>query len=383
MSVQPEQGGVCAPQGFLASAVHCGLLVEPEHKDLSLIYSRVPCACGVVYTENKISTSPLQLTSEHFADGKAHGVLCLNGVSGLWAEDLEVGRQLCKGTAKELNLSPQDLGLFATGPARKPIPSRMVERSLPALKAGLSAEGGERLLQSIATPGHPAQEFALSFQLGGKFCTMGGLARGGENTLVILTTDVDITSERLQKALTTVLPLTFQMLGLSDPSPGDMILFLANGLSGNAPIIGPSDDYDAFLKPLSHLCIYLARMLVMDGPPPFMECMVTGTETDGLARSLAMSVVRSASVRRALFQQQADWGRILTALGNGGVEINPLETVISLASSTGRTILYQKGAGIPASREEAEILLLDQKIELEIQVGSGDGGAVAWSCGLE
>ena len=393
MSVKPESGGVCAPQGFLAAGLHCGLAKKADKKDLALIYSRVPCAAAAVYTRNKVKASPLAVTKEHLADGKAQAVICNSGnANACNADGIEVARRMCKATAKALRLSPKDVVVASTGVIGQPLPVKLVEKALPKLGAALSPQGSAHAKAAIMTTDLLEKEIAVSFSLGDKTCKIGGIAKGSGmihpnmgTMLAFLTTDVDLSSSMLQKALDTIVPNTFNMVSVDgDTSTNDMAVILANGMAGNPAIEEPGPDYDLFVKALTHVCIYLSRMIAKDGEgaTKLLECMVCGAPDEDTAKVLAKSLICSSLFKAAMFGADANWGRVLCALGYADADFDVSKVKIRFASPAGSVTVCDQGAGVPFSEEEAKQILLEREIEIIVELFQGEGSAVAWGCDL-
>jgi glutamate N-acetyltransferase/amino-acid N-acetyltransferase len=393
MSVKPESGGVCAPQGFLAAGMHCGLAKKAEKKDLALIYSQVPCAAAAVYTKNKVKASPLEVTRQHLSDGKAQAILCNSGnANACNADGMEVAWRMCKAAAKALRVSPKDVVVASTGVIGQPLPVKLVEKAVPRLKSALSQQGSADAKAAIMTTDLLEKEIAVSFLLEDNVCKIGGIAKGSGmihpnmgTMLAFLTTDVDISPAMLQQALDTVVPNTFNMVSVDgDTSTNDMAVVLANGMAKNTPITGPGPEYDTFLKALTHVCIYLARMIAKDGEgaTKLLECMVSGAPDEDTAKVLAKSVICSNLFKAAMFGADANWGRVLCALGYADAEFDVSKVKVSFVSSAGRVTVCDRGAGVSFSEEEAKQVLLENEIEIHVELFQGEGCAVAWGCDL-
>lgn len=393
MSIKPESGGVCAPQGFLAAGIHCGLAKKAEKKDLALIYSKVPCAAAAVYTKNKVKAAPLEVTRQHLADGKAQAILCNSGnANACNADGVEVATRMCKAAAKALKLFPEDVVVASTGVIGQPLPVKLVEDAVPHLSAALSQQGSADAKAAIMTTDLLEKEIAVSFPIGNKICKIGGIAKGSGmihpnmgTMLAFLTTDVDISPAMLRQALNAVVANTFNMVSVDgDTSTNDMAVILANGLAKNAPITGPGEAYDTFLKALTHVCIYLARMIAKDGEgaTKLLECMVSGAPDEATAKVLAKSVICSNLFKAAMFGADANWGRVLCALGYADADFDVSKVKVSFISPAGSVTVCEKGVGVPFSEEEAKKVLLESEIEIHIELFQGEGCAVAWGCDL-
>lgn len=395
MSIKPTQGGVCAPAGFAAGGVRCGISGKADKKDLALIYSKVGCTAAAGYTTNKVKAAPIAITRENLVDGKAQAVICNSGNANACAKGGEIAaKMMCELAGKLLNINPADVVVASTGVIGQPLNVGMIEASMTDLGRSLSPEpaGSRAAAHAIMTTDTMEKEIALSFQLGGKLCSLGGIAKGSgmihpnmATMLAFLTTDAAVSSEMLKAALDKVIPLTFNMVSVDgDTSTNDMCVILANGLAGNEVITQPGKDFDEFVKTLTQACIYLARIMAKDGEgaTKLIECTVNGALDDEQARMLAKSVVCSSLLKSAIFGRDANWGRIICALGYSGAQFDPGKVNITLASLAGEVRVCRDGVGLAFSEELAGSVLGADEIEIQVELFEGEGGAVAWGCDL-
>jgi len=393
MNITRETGGICAPSGFQAAGVHCGLAKSADKKDLALIYSRVPCAAAGVYTQNKVKAAPVLVTKEHLSDGAAQAVIVNSGNANACNADGEaVARGMCACMARILSLREQDVLVASTGVIGQPLPLEKVERAAPLLRAALSAKGGSDAVRAIMTTDLKEKEIAVSFELDGVTCRISGIAKGSgmihpnmATMLGFLTTDASISADMLAHALRMVVEDTFNMVTVDgDTSTNDTVLILANGLAKNPPITQEGPALQTFAVALMHVCIYLARMMAKDGEgaTKLLECIVSGAPDDATAKVLAKSVIGSSLFKAAMFGADANWGRVLCALGYAGADFDIGKVEVAFASRAGEVLVCQDGAGVPFSEERAKQVLLEDEIEIQISLNQGEGKAVAWGCDL-
>ena len=386
-------GGVCAAKGFLAAGMHCGIRRNKSKKDLALIYSQVPAAAAAVYTTNLVKGAPLTVTREHLADGKAQAVICNSGNANTCnAGGVQVARDMCALTAKALKLKPEDVVVASTGVIGQPLSLEPIAAAMDALASQLSDAGSPDACQAIMTTDTCPKELAVEFELGGKVCRIGGIAKGSgmihpnmATMLVFLTTDAAISAEMLQKALSGDIRNTFNMLSVDgDTSTNDMVTVLANGLAGNPEITEENEDFFRFMKALNTVNVHLCRMLAGDGEgaTKLLECRVTGAGDLDTAKTVAKSVICSSLTKAAMFGADANWGRVLCAIGYSGARVDVDKIGVRFRSPAGTVAVCENGAGIPFSEEEAKKILLEKEIEILVDLGSGAEAATAWGCDL-
>ncbi len=387
------QGGVCAAKGFLAAGIHCGIRKNKNKKDLALIFSRRPAAAAAVYTQNLVKGAPLAVTKANLADGKAQAVICNSGIANTCnADGREKAQKMCALAAKALNISPQDVVVASTGVIGQPLPLEPMEAGVGILAEQLSETGSTAACEAIMTTDTYPKEFAVEFTLGGKPCRMGGIAKGSgmihpnmATMLVFLTTDAAISPEMLQKALSGDIRKTFNMLSVDgDTSTNDMVVLLANGMAGNPEITREGEDFNAFMTALNTVNVHLCRCLAGDGEgaTKLLECTVTGAGDPETARTVAKSVICSSLTKTAMFGADANWGRVLCAIGYSGADVDVDRIAVSFRSAAGTIPVCENGAGIPFSEEIAKKILLEKEIEILVDLGSGGETATAWGCDL-
>ncbi len=388
------EGGVCAPEGFQASGVHCGLRRNRNKPDLALIYSLVPCKAAAVYTQNKVKGAPLQVTKEHLAAGDIQAVIVNSGNANTCNPDgEEKARAMCGLIARELEIPETAVAVASTGVIGEVLPLEPIESACPQLKKELSPEGNDQAALAIMTTDTVKKEVAVTFQLGGKTCRLGGMAKGSgmihpnmATMLCFLTTDAALEPRLLQLALSAVTGDTFNMVSVDgDTSTNDMVLLMASGQAGNPVIRNPaSEDYKTFQDALYAVMMNLSREIARDGEgaSKLLECMVSGAADEASAKVVAKSVITSSLFKSAMFGEDANWGRILCAVGYAQAELDPEQVEVTLKSQNGKVLVCRKGRGVPFSEEVAKEVLRAGEIQILIRLGDGEGKAVAWGCDL-
>jgi len=387
------EGGVCAALGFTANGVHCGIRKNHSKKDLALILSAVPAAAAAVYTTNLVKGAPLTVTKNHISNGIAQAVICNSGNANTCnANGIEIAEAMSDLVAKELNICASDVIVASTGVIGQPLSIEPIAAGMPALAAGLSVEGGKAAAEGIMTTDTVMKEVAVEFEVGGKVCRIGGIAKGSgmihpnmATMLVFLTTDCAIAPNMLQKALSGDIANTFNMISIDgDTSTNDMVTVMANGLAGNEIIAAEGGDFDAFMKALNTVTIALCRKIAGDGEgaTKLLECKVTGSSDLATAKTVAKSVICSSLLKAAMFGADANWGRVLCAIGYSGAAVDVNKVDVSFRSAAGTIDVCRSGAGIPFSEEIAKQVLLEKEIEILVELNSGDAASTAWGCDL-
>ena len=386
-------GGVCAAQGFKANGIRCGIRKAQTKKDLALIVSDVPATAAAVYTQNLVKGAPLTVTKNNIANGKAQAVICNSGNANTCnANGIEIAEGMCKLVEKATGVKASDVVVASTGVIGQPLSLEPIEGGMKELAAGLSYEGGHQAAEAIMTTDTIAKEVAVEFTLGGKTCRMGGIAKGSgmihpnmATMLVFITTDAAISQQMLQKALSTDIQSSFNMLSVDgDTSTNDMVTVLANGLAGNPEITKADADFAIFMGALNSVTIALCRMIAGDGEgaTKLLECVATGADTIEAARISAKSVICSSLLKSAMFGADANWGRVLCAIGYSGADVDVTKVGVSFNSAAGTVEVCRNGAGVPFSEEQAKKVLLEKEIEIAITLGNGPYSATAWGCDL-
>ena len=386
-------GGVCAAQGFKANGVHCGIRHNRTKRDLALIVSQCDCAAAALYTRNLVKGAPLTVTENHIADGKARAVICNSGNANTCnADGIEIAEKMSRLVEKHTGIAANDVVVASTGVIGQKLSIEPIANGMEQLVAGLSADGGEAAAEAIMTTDTIKKEIAVEFTLGGKTCRMGGIAKGSgmihpnmATMLVFITTDAAISSEMLKKALSNDVTKTFNMLSIDgDTSTNDMVTVLANGMAGNAEITCEGEDFTTFMTALNTLTVQLCRTIAGDGEgaTKLLECVVSGADTETAAKLAAKSVICSSLLKAAMFGADANWGRVLCAIGYSGADLDVGKIGVSFKSKAGVVEVCRNGAGIDFSEEIAKQVLLEKEIEILVTAGDGPCSATAWGCDL-
>ena len=387
------EGGVCAAKGFKANGVHCGIRKNRTKRDLSLIVSDVPAAAAAVYTTNLVKGAPLIVTKKHLANNKAQAIICNSGNANTCnANGIQIAEEMCDLLSCAINVDSTDIVVASTGVIGQPLDITPIKNGISPLVSGLSTFGGEAAAEGIMTTDTVKKEIAVEFEIDGKVCRMGGIAKGSgmihpnmATMLVFITTDVNISGEMLQQALSTDVKNTFNMLSIDgDTSTNDMAVVLANGLAGNKEITADDDDFNKFMTALNTLTVGLSRMIVGDGEgaTKLLECRVSGADTLEKAKTVAKSVICSSLLKAAMFGADANWGRVLCAIGYSGADIDVTKVGVSFKSNKGIIEVCRDGAGVEFSEEKAKEILLEKEIDIIVTLGSGEFSATAWGCDL-
>ena len=386
-------GGVTAATGFKANGIHCGIRKNHSKKDLALIVSDVPAKAAAVYTTNLVKGAPLTVTKKNISDGIAQAVICNSGNANTCnANGIEIAEAMCDLVSAKVGVKASDVVVASTGVIGQPLDITPIANGMDELAAGLSADNGFAAAQAIMTTDTIAKEIAVEFTVGGKTCRMGGIAKGSgmihpnmATMLVFITTDCAISADMLQKALSNDITKTFNMLSVDgDTSTNDMVTVLANGMAGNTEITAEGDDFTTFMTALNTVTVSLCRVIAGDGEgaTKLLECIVTGADDEQTAKICAKSVICSSLLKAAMFGADANWGRVLCAIGYSGADVDVTKIDVSFRSSKGEILVCKDGAGVPFSEEKAKEILLEKEIDILVGLGDGSCGATAWGCDL-
>ena len=386
-------GGVCAAEGFKAYGIHAGMRKNAAKLDLAMIVADDLCNAAGVFTRNKVFAAPVGVTRAHLADGKAQAVICNSGNANTCnANGLQIAQQMCELVENAVGVKASDVVVASTGVIGQPLDITPIAKGMDALAAELSYEGSGNAAQAIMTTDTIPKELAVEFSLDGKTCHMGGIAKGSgmihpnmATMLVFITTDAAISPVMLQKALSNDITNTFNMLSIDgDTSTNDMVTVLANGMAGNPEITCEGEDFDAFMKALNTITVQLCRTIAGDGEgaTKLLECIATGADTLESAKKSAKSVICSSLLKAAMFGADANWGRVLCAIGYSGADVDVSKIGVSFRSAKGEILVCENGAGVAFSEEKAKEILLEKEIEILVTLGDGAYGATAWGCDL-
>ena len=388
-------GGVCAAKGYQANGLNCGLNSDKNKNDLALILSDVICNCAAVYTTNKVKGAPILVTQKHLkaTGGNARAVIANSkNANTCNADGEEKAQKMAELAAEELGIATDEVIVASTGVIGQILPIEPIENHIGMLVKGLSYSGNARAVNAIMTTDTVPKEVAVSFKLGGKICTLGGMAKGSgmihpnmATTLNFITTDVAISSGMIQKALSEITKITYNCLSIDgDTSTNDMVCVLANGVAGNKEIVEADSDYDTFKQALYIVMMNLTRMLAKDGEgaTKLIECVVYHAPNQDTGIIVAKSVIRSPLLKCAIFGEDANWGRILCAIGYAPAEFEIENIDVHLVSEFGTIAVYQNGAGVAFSEEKAADILKSDEIGIHVDLKQGDAKAIAWGCDL-
>ena len=390
------EGGVTFPAGFRASGIHCGLRKNKNKKDLALILADKPCSAAAIYTTNKVYGAPITVTREHLKNGIARAAICNSGNANTCNPDgVDKANAMCAALAKHLGIDENDIIITSTGVIGMPLPLEPILNGIPALcdSLGYGAENGYAAASAIMTTDTRLKQIAAEAVIDGVKVKIGGMSKGSgmiqpnmATMLCFVTTDADITPETLQVLLKRVADRTFNMISVDgDTSTNDTFSVMASGLAGNALIDDPdSESGKAFEELLEYVCKYLARKMAADGEgaSKLLECRVHGCDTLENARILAKSVINSPLVKTAMFGADANWGRILCALGYAGVAFDPHKVDVSFISDAGEINVCKNGGSVGFDEDKAKEILLKDAIVMDVNMNMGTACATAYGCDL-
>ena len=389
------EGGVCAAKGFRASGIHVGVKTNnTEKKDLALIVADCDCAAAAVYTRNVVKAAPLLVTKEHLKNGRARAVIANSGnANACAAYGEENALRMCRAAATELDLSENDVIVASTGVIGQKLPIEVIENGAASLVSKLSYNGSRDAAAAIMTTDLTMKEAAVEITLGGKTVRIGGIAKGSGmihpnmgTMLAFLTTDCAISPEMIQKALTGAANVSFNRVSVDgDTSTSDMLSLLASGMAGNAEITdGPGGDYDAFAQALNALCVELAIKMAADGEGAthLITCRVKGAKSEAEAEALSKAVISSTLTKAAIFGADANWGRVMCAMGYSGVDFDPHGVSIAFESEAGRIIVCENGRGLAFDENLAKKILTEHDITIDVAMGAGAAECTCWGCDI-
>ena len=389
-------GGVCAAKGFKASGLYCGIKhSENKKNDIAMVVSDVMCNAAGVYTQNKVKGAPVIVTKENLekSGGKAQAVIVNSkNANTCNADGIQKAERMCELTAQHLGINQEEVIVASTGVIGQILPIEPIENAMNDLVMGLSYDGNEQAAVAIMTTDTFKKEVAVEFEAGGKVCRLGGMGKGSgmihpnmATTLNFITTDCAVSSEMLQKALSDVVKITYNCLSVDgDQSTNDTCCVMANGLAGNDEITAEGEAFDSFKQALYIVMMNITRMLAKDGEgaSKLLECTVSGADDLDTAITVAKSVICSPLFKCAMFGADANWGRILCAVGYADAEFDIDKVAVSLSSKAGKIHVCENGSGVEFSEELAKQVLLEDEISIDISLGDGDFSATAWGCDL-
>jgi len=387
-------GGVCAAKGFRASGIHVGVKTsKTDKKDLALIVADVSCSAAAVYTRNIVKAAPLLITKEHLRNGRARAVVVNSGNANACAPNGEENaRRMCRAVAGELGISEKDVVVASTGVIGQKLRVEVIEGGASELVSQLSYEGSKEAATAIMTTDLAMKELAVEFAIGGSTVRIGGIAKGSGmihpnmgTMLAFLTTDCAISPDMIKKALAHATNVSFNRVSVDgDTSTNDMLSLLANGFAGNDEITGHGDAYTTFSEALTALCIELAKMIAADGEGAthLITCRVQGAKTETDAEALSKSIISSTLTKAAIFGADANWGRVLCAMGYSGVKFDPDGVSVAFESEAGRVIVCENGRGLPFDEDQAKKILTERDVTIDIRMDAGTAECVCWGCDI-
>jgi len=382
-------GGITAAKGYKAAGEHLGIRKNPGKRDVALIVSETVASAACCYTQNLVKGAPLTVTKRHLANGAAQAIVCNSGNANTCNDNgVEIAEGMCALVEKHTGIKANDVVVASTGVIGQPMTLQPFIDGMDALCAALEPSGGHHATQAIMTTDTVPKEAAVQFEMGGKLCTLGGMAKGSgmihpnmATMLCFLTTDAAVAPEALQETLSDTVKDTFNMLSVDgDTSTNDMVAVLANGMAGNAV----TDDIAPFQAALRAVCEKLCRMMAKDGEgaTKLITCTVTGAKDEASAKAAAKSVICSSLVKSAFFGADANWGRMLCAIGYSGAEVDVEKIDVRFRSKAGLLAVCKAGRSIPFDEAVASDILREDEIDVLVQCQDGKAEATAWGCDL-
>ena len=389
-------GGVCAAQGFRAAGLHVGVKTHNVNKkDVALIVSDADCAAAAVFTTNVVKAAPIHVTKAHLANGRARAVVANSGNANACAPmGEENAKRMCAAAAKAIGCGAEDVLVCSTGVIGQTLRVNVIEEGMEELASLLerSGAGSDAAAHAIMTTDTVKKEAAVETTVGGKTVRIGGIAKGSGmihpnmgTMLCFITTDCAISPEMIREALVDTAHVSFNRISVDgDTSTNDTCLVLANGLAGNETITGEGEDYAAFLEALKALCVRLARMMAKDGEGArhLITCSVSGAKDEESAQTIAKSVISSTLTKAAIFGCDANWGRVLCAMGYSGEEFDPDKVDVAFASAAGEIPVCRQGRGLDFDEDLAKRILTEDEVEIRVRMGEGDASCTCWGCDI-
>lgn len=389
--MKEERKGVCFPAGFKAGAGHAGIKEGSSKDDLAVIYSEVPCNSAAVYTTNVVKAAPLKITKKHLENGTAQAIVINSGNANAAAVNGELhAAETAEKAAEVLGLNPEEVLVASTGVIGQEINIRAITDKLPEIE--LSESGSDAAAHAIMTTDTVEKTCSMTFFIGETECHIGGICKGSGmihpnmgTMLCFITTDAAVSSEMLNQALKANVKKTFNRISVDgDTSTNDMVIVLANGLAENKEITEAGTDFDEFSEALNHVMEYLAIQIARDGEGAsrLITCTVEGASSEKQAETLARSVVSSSLLKAAMFGRDANWGRVICAMGYSGADFDPDRTDIGFASSKGEILVCKDGRETKADDDICYDILGEDAIDILINIHEGNDTATCWGCDL-
>lgn len=387
------KGGVCAATGFKAASIHCGIKKGNLNDDLAVIVSDCECTAAATYTLNRVKAAPLYVTMEHLENKLAKAIIANSGNANACAPDgSENANRMCKALSSVLNIEEKDIVVASTGVIGQRINIECIEENVPKIKDILSENGSDMAANAIMTTDTKMKSFAVEVEIGGKLCHIGGIAKGSGmihpnmgTMLSFVTTDCAITGEMLNEALTKSVKKTYNRVSVDgDTSTNDMCVVLANGKAENELIDWKDDNYNTFYEALNFVNTNIAKMIAGDGEgaTKLITCTVRNSRSEETAERIAKSVAASSLVKTAMFGADANWGRVLCAMGYSKAPFRPEYVEVRFKSNEGEILVCNEGAGVDFNEDLAKKILLENEVIIDINVNEGEHDVTAWGCDL-
>lgn len=388
------EGGITAPAGFKAAGLHCGVKNDDStKKDLALIVSDCICAAAGTFTTNKVKAAPVYLSMKNVENGEAQAIVCNSGNANACApKGEENALRMCEKTAEILGIAPENVLVGSTGVIGHTINIEAIEKGIPEAAKALAYDGGTDAAHAIMTTDTREKIAAVEFEIGGKTVKLGGIAKGSGmihpnmgTMLSFLTTDAAVDKDILKKILKECVSVTFNRVSVDgDTSTNDTCLILANGMAGNEPVTGEGPDYEAFREAVRAVTQTLAIKIAGDGEgaTKLMTCTVSGASDEAKALALAMSINKSPLVKTAMFGSDANWGRVLCAMGYSGEDFDPEKVDVGFKSAAGEIEVCRDGRGLDFDEDKALKVLSEPEVVIDVRLSEGEGSATCWGCDL-
>ena len=386
-------GGVCAAKGFKAAGINAHIKANSQKNDMAVVYCDKICNAAALYTQNKVKGAPITVTREHLKDGRAQAVIVNSGNANTCnANGIEIAEGACILTAKALNINVNDVIVASTGVIGQPMSLEPFEKCIPMLVQKLSEDGYNDACTAIMTTDTRQKQFAVEFELDGKTCRLGGMSKGSgminpnmATMLAFITTDAAVSPEMLHCALKQVNAVTYDMVSVDgDTSTNDTLVIMSSGYAGNDEITEVGEDYDKFVCALNAVMLNLAKETARDGEgaSKLIECEVKNAHNKETAKAAALSVINSPLLKAAVSAADANWGRVMCALGYSKADFDVNKISVDFASRIGCVRVCEKGVGFDFSEEEAYKILSEDEVRIVVDLDEGGESAVAWGCDL-
>ena len=388
-------GGVCAAKGFKAAGVHCGVKASssPDKNDLALILSEQECTAAATYTLNRVKAAPLYVTMSHLEDGVAWGVVANSGnANACCPMSHENAEAMCVAAAAATGREPHDFAVASTGVIGQTINIAAIEAGMPVVAAALNDNGSDSAANAIMTTDTVKKEIAVSVEIGGKEVKIGAICKGSGmihpnmgTMLAFITTDCAITHEMLEDALREIVAHTFNRVTVDgDTSTNDTCVVLANGMAGNELIEWKDENYDVFKDALTYVCRHLSRAIAADGEgaTKLVTCKMYNSRNEESAERLAKAVVGSSLVKAAMFGADANWGRVLCAMGYSKAPFRPEYVDVSFQSQAGEIMVCKHGEQLNFDEDQAKKILSEKEVVIAVNLNEGAHEAECWGCDL-